>query len=82
MKNLRHPNIVKLVGVCWDRKMLGCVLEYISNGSLGDLLKKDYVKLKDDSDNKLTWRGSLHKMMLDAATGVQYLHNSLLGPWT
>ena len=62
--------------------MLGCVLEYASNGSLGDLLKEDYVKPKDASDNKLTWRGSLHKMMLDAATGVQYLHNSLLGPWT
>jgi hypothetical protein len=21
MKNLRHPNVVRLVGVCWDEKM-------------------------------------------------------------
>ena len=31
MKNLRHPNIVKLVGVCWDDLMLGLCLEYVSD---------------------------------------------------
>ena len=40
MKNLRHPNIVKLVGVCWDEMMLGCCLEYVKNGSLEDWLTK------------------------------------------
>jgi hypothetical protein len=29
MKNLRHPNIVKLVGVCWDDSLFGCCLEYV-----------------------------------------------------
>ncbi|GMI02459.1 hypothetical protein TrST_g9218, partial [Triparma strigata] len=38
MKELRHPNVVKLVGVCWDDMMLGCLLEYIDGGSLEDRL--------------------------------------------
>ena len=40
MKELRHPNIVKLVGVCWDEMLLGCVLEFVSGGSLEDVLQK------------------------------------------
>ena len=40
MKSLRHPNIVKLVGVCWDDSMFACCLEFIENGSLEDWLRR------------------------------------------
>jgi len=34
--NLRHPNIVELVGVCWDDSLFACCLEFVENGSLED----------------------------------------------
>jgi len=40
MKNLRHPNIVKLVGVCWDDSLFACCLEFVENGSLEDWLRR------------------------------------------
>lgn len=40
MKTLRHPNIVKLVGVVWDETMYACALEYVDNGTLEDWLRK------------------------------------------
>ncbi|GMH80785.1 hypothetical protein TL16_g08693 [Triparma laevis f. inornata] len=40
MKELRHPNIVKLVGVCWDDIMMACCLEYVENGTLEEWLRK------------------------------------------
>ena len=55
MKNLRHPNIVRLIGVCWDEFMLACLLEYVTNGSLEDHLRKD---VKIPSTERLTWTHS------------------------
>ena len=46
MKDLRHPNIVRLVGVCWDDFMMGCCLEYVDNGTLEYWLRED-AKRKD-----------------------------------
>ena len=40
MKTLRHPNIVKLVGVCWEDAMFACCLEFVENGTLEDWLRK------------------------------------------
>ena len=45
------------------------------NGSLDDHLKKDRNRLLTDAD-RMTWKGSILKMMHEAALGVQYLHNS------
>jgi hypothetical protein len=39
MKNLSHPNVIKLVGVCWDDLLFACCLEYAENGSLEDWLR-------------------------------------------
>ena len=55
--------------------MLACLLEYMKNGSLQTHLDENFKRQRDDA-NKLTWKENLHKMMVDAALGVQYLHNS------
>ena len=73
MKNLRHPNIVTLVGVVWEPDMLACVLEYVPNGCLDDHLLKDWKLLKKD---KMTWKDHLLRVALQTAMGVQYLHHS------
>ncbi|GMI54672.1 hypothetical protein TeGR_g1117 [Tetraparma gracilis] len=51
MKNLSHPNVVKLVGVCWSEDLFACCLEFVENGSLEDWLRrtvggKKYVAAK------------------------------------
>jgi len=84
MKNLRHPNIVKLVGVCWEDTMFACCLEYVSNGSLDDWLKNTLGTPQDASpplsaDNaknvNFTWKDKRLRMVTECALGVQYLHN-------
>ncbi|GMI21575.1 hypothetical protein TeGR_g3392, partial [Tetraparma gracilis] len=71
-KEMSHPNIVILIGVCWDQMMLGCVLEYVNGGSLQDRLNADWnVDFKD----KITWKGELLKWAREAALGCQYLHH-------
>ncbi|GMI31061.1 hypothetical protein TeGR_g8843 [Tetraparma gracilis] len=50
-KNLSHPNVVKLVGVCWSEELFACCLEFVENGSLEDWLRntvggKKYVATK------------------------------------
>jgi len=84
MKNLRHPNIVKLVGVCWEDTMFACCLEYVSNGSLDDWLKNTLNTPQDASlslsnENKknanFTWKDKRLRMATECALGVQYLHN-------
>jgi hypothetical protein len=57
MKNLSHPNVVKLVGVCWSEELFACCLEYVENGSLEDWLRrtvggKKYVAAKQISIGK------------------------------
>ncbi|GMI56196.1 hypothetical protein TeGR_g10796, partial [Tetraparma gracilis] len=71
-KEMSHPNIVILIGVCWDTMMLGCVLEYVNGGSLQDRLKADW---NADFEDKITWKGELLKWAREAALGCQYLHH-------
>ncbi|XAR73213.1 Non-specific serine/threonine protein kinase [Bertholletia excelsa] len=59
-----HRNLVRLLGFCVEgsRKLL--VYEYMSNGSLADLLKVN---------NFPSWRARV-RIVLDIARGVHYLH--------
>jgi serine/threonine protein kinase len=71
-KELTHPNCVKMIGVCWDDMMLGCILEYVDGGSLESRLRKDW---NEDFKDKLTWSNELLKWATEAALGIQYLHH-------
>jgi hypothetical protein len=38
--DLRHPNIVTMVGACWETSLMALVMEYCENGMSSDLLKE------------------------------------------
>jgi len=69
MKSLRHPNIVKLVGVCWDGSLFACCLEFVENGSLEDWLRRTAGgKLFDPSKqkNKQKSEAAAHNLRCEA----------------
>eukprot|EP00615_Pteridomonas_danica_P008702 CAMPEP_0114357348 /NCGR_PEP_ID=MMETSP0101-20121206/21558_1 /TAXON_ID=38822 ORGANISM="Pteridomonas danica, Strain PT" /NCGR_SAMPLE_ID=MMETSP0101 /ASSEMBLY_ACC=CAM_ASM_000211 /LENGTH=375 /DNA_ID=CAMNT_0001500063 /DNA_START=433 /DNA_END=1557 /DNA_ORIENTATION=+ len=65
---LKHPNIVNFIGTCWGRELTCLVLEWVPKGTLGDLLESE-------SQHELTWLDPLHKMAIDMAQGLNYLHS-------
>ena len=63
---LRHPNVVSLYGACLEPGHFSMVMEYMSGGSLYQLLH---------SSKELLW--SLRKSIAsDIAVGLNYLHES------
>ncbi|KAL2959107.1 hypothetical protein AAZX31_18G248600 [Glycine max] len=65
---LRHPNLVHLLGFCNDREKKITVYEYMANGSLHDCLYYSDVKKEP-----LTRKQRL-KICIGAARGLHYLH--------
>jgi len=63
LRQMRHPNIVHLVGACTDPLCL--VMEYGSLGSLTDIIRI--------SPNRLTWI-RIKTLMLEVARGMSFLH--------
>eukprot|EP01113_Clastostelium_recurvatum_P037621 TRINITY_DN5522_c0_g1_i1.p1 TRINITY_DN5522_c0_g1~~TRINITY_DN5522_c0_g1_i1.p1 ORF type:complete len:888 (-),score=262.81 TRINITY_DN5522_c0_g1_i1:24-2687(-) len=64
LRRLRHPNVVLFMGTATIERDMCIVTEYMSKGSLRDVLNSAAVL-----DPPL-----LLKMALDAATGLHYLH--------
>ncbi|CAF3472344.1 unnamed protein product [Rotaria sp. Silwood2] len=65
LDRLRSPYIVNFYGACIETDNCILVMEYMSLGSLYNLLHEDYVKL--------TWLQRL-SIALQAARGINYLH--------
>jgi len=67
LSELRHPNIVLFIGACIRMPHLCLVTEWVTQGSLKELLASP-------TRSKLTW---LERMgiLRDAARGVHYLHS-------
>lgn len=72
MMTLRHPNIVQLIGVSHNSYCNVCaVLEWVPNGDLFSLINS---RDKKATKGALTWQDPLHKMAVDIARGMVYLH--------
>uniref|UniRef100_A0A4W4H717 Tyrosine-protein kinase n=1 Tax=Electrophorus electricus TaxID=8005 RepID=A0A4W4H717_ELEEL len=66
LKSLQHENIVKYKGVCYGRRNLRLVMEYLPYGSLRDYLSKN----RDRIDNK-----KLVHYASQICKGMEYLAN-------
>ncbi|XP_056857828.1 probable disease resistance protein At5g47260 [Raphanus sativus] len=62
-----HPNLVKLLGYCWEENQFLLVYEYLPKGSL-----ENHLFSKGEA---LTWDTRL-KIVIEAAEGLNFLHNS------
>ncbi|XP_047327032.1 receptor-like cytoplasmic kinase 176 isoform X2 [Impatiens glandulifera] len=65
----KHPNLVKLVGYCWEDNQLLLVYEYMHKGSLEANL------FSSKEAHFLTWETRL-KIAIGAANGLVFLHNT------
>ncbi|XP_009349848.3 LRR receptor-like serine/threonine-protein kinase RGI2 [Pyrus x bretschneideri] len=70
--SIRHKNIVRFLGCCWNRNTRLLMYEYMSNGSLGGLLH-------ERSGNCLEWE-LRYRIVLGAAQGLAYLHHDCVPP--
>ncbi|XVF63360.1 hypothetical protein PTKIN_Ptkin09bG0081500 [Pterospermum kingtungense] len=73
LSRLHHKNLVRLLGFCEDANELILVYEYMNNGTLHDHLHKF------ESPPFMSWAIRL-KIALDAAKGIQYLHEYAVPP--
>nr|XP_043632345.1 leucine-rich repeat receptor-like protein kinase TDR [Erigeron canadensis] len=68
--NVRHRNIVRLLGCCSNRESTMLLYEYMPNGSLDDLLHG-----KNKCDNLIADWLTRYKIALGVAQGICYLHH-------
>ncbi|KAK4491489.1 hypothetical protein RD792_002239 [Penstemon davidsonii] len=65
---LSHPNLVKLLGYCWENKELLLVYDYMQKGSL-----ENHLFGRGSAVQPLTWKTRL-KILIGAARGLAFLH--------
>ncbi|XP_030537395.1 putative serine/threonine-protein kinase-like protein CCR3 [Rhodamnia argentea] len=78
LSRLNHKHLVGLVGFCQDEDERLLVYDYMSNGSLHDHLHNtEAIGASNEILN--SWKLRI-KVALDAARGVEYLHNYAVPP--
>ncbi|XP_020079922.1 probable serine/threonine-protein kinase PIX13 isoform X2 [Ananas comosus] len=65
-----HPNLVKLLGYCWEDKELLLVYEFMARGSL-----ENHLFRRGAAYEPLSWTLRL-KILIGAARGLAFLHTS------
>ncbi|KAJ9128682.1 hypothetical protein P3X46_034610 [Hevea brasiliensis] len=76
LSRIYHKHLVRPVGYCEDRDERLVVYEYMENGSLHDHLH-DKTNNEKNSTIINSWKMRI-KIALDAARGIEYLHNSAI----
>ncbi|EMS55027.1 putative serine/threonine-protein kinase Cx32, chloroplastic [Triticum urartu] len=72
---LIHPNLVRLLGYCWEDKELLLVYEYMAKGNLEDHLFRSEPRKGAGAFQPLSWSLRL-RVAIDAARGLAFLHSS------
>ncbi|KAL6526309.1 Calcium/calmodulin-regulated receptor-like kinase 2 [Orobanche minor] len=72
LARLHHRNLVNLVGYCVDKGQHMLAYEYMSNGSLENLLY-------NDEEQVLSWQDRL-QIAVDISHGIEYLHDGAVPP--
>ncbi|KAG6443106.1 hypothetical protein O3G_MSEX002653 [Manduca sexta] len=65
LRSLKHPNVLRFVGVLYKDKRLHLVTEYVAGGTLHQLIQ--------DRSASLSW-GARARLARDVAAGLGYLH--------
>ncbi|KAI7741062.1 hypothetical protein M8C21_006941 [Ambrosia artemisiifolia] len=78
LSRLHHRHLVRLVGYCEEREEKLLVYEYMKNGALYDHLH-DKKNVEMNSSLLNSWKTRI-KIALDAARGIEYLHNYAVPP--
>ncbi|XP_050235670.1 putative serine/threonine-protein kinase-like protein CCR3 [Mercurialis annua] len=73
LSRLHHKHLVNLIGFCEEMDERLLVYEFMSNGSLHDHLHRNKSSILN------SWRMRI-KIALDAARGIEYLHNYAVPP--
>ncbi|XP_073065203.1 putative receptor-like protein kinase At5g39000 isoform X1 [Primulina eburnea] len=71
LSELRHVNLVSLIGYCNEQQEMILVYEYMIQGTLGDHLFKQAKT--DNHSSSLSWNQYL-KICIGAGRGLDYLH--------
>ncbi|KAJ4972223.1 hypothetical protein NE237_005322 [Protea cynaroides] len=78
LSRLHHKHLVRLVGFCEEKDEKLLVYEFMKNGALYDHLhSKNNVEKSSSLVN--SWKMRI-KILLDAARGIEYLHNYAVPP--
>ncbi|XP_047960417.1 calcium/calmodulin-regulated receptor-like kinase 2 [Salvia hispanica] len=72
LARLHHKNLVNLVGYCVDKGQHMLVYEFMSNGSLENLIYNDV-------EQALSWEDRI-QIALDISHGIDYLHDGAVPP--
>ncbi|CAL9130497.1 unnamed protein product, partial [Musa acuminata var. zebrina] len=70
--SIRHKNIVRFLGCCWNKSTRLLMYDYMANGSLGGLLH-------ERTGFSLEW-DLRYQIILGAAQGLAYLHHDCVPP--
>ncbi|KAL1542007.1 non-specific serine/threonine protein kinase [Salvia divinorum] len=72
LSQLRHVNLVSLIGYCTKHKEMVLVYEYVANGTLSELINK---RSRNDTDwASLTWKERL-SICIGVGQGLDYIHS-------